>query len=85
MALQMPKEARGLSKDCLFVGPLEKGVLLACYVTRRGDRPEEGEGRSRGWRVKAHNNGPSQVGRAHQLSAFSCNLRKWNLEKLVSS
>lgn len=35
--------------------------------------------------VKAHNKGPCQVGRAHQLSVFSCNLRKWNLAKLVSS
>lgn len=24
-------------------------MLLACYVTRRGDRPQEGEGRSVGW------------------------------------
>ena len=50
MALQMPKEAPGLSKDRLLRAPVEKGVLLACYVTRRGDRPEEGEGRSVGWR-----------------------------------
>lgn len=51
----------------------KKGVLFACYVTRRGDRA---------W-GRGHNNGPSQVGRAHQLSVFSCNLRKWNLVKLV--
>jgi len=65
----------------------KKGVLLACYVTQRGDRPEEGEGRSvgRGVGVMGHNNGLSQVRRAHQLSVFSCNLRKWNLVKLVSS
>lgn len=28
---------------------VEKGVLLACYVTRRGDGPQEGEGRSMAW------------------------------------
>lgn len=49
MALQLPKEAPGLSKDCLFRGLMarwKKGVLPACYVTRRGDRPQEDEGRS---------------------------------------
>lgn len=74
-----------LVKGLPVEGLLEKGVLSACYVTRRGDRPEEGEGLSVGWRVKAQNNGSSQVGRAHQLSVLSCNFRKWILVKLVSS
>lgn len=45
-----PRFVKGLPVKSMMAW-WKKGVLQACYVTRRGDRPEEGEKRGEGCSV----------------------------------
>lgn len=84
-----PERPRACQRLACWVpaGLVEKRCAPSLLCDTEGRRARGRYGEECGVRVgvKAHNNGPSQARRAHQLSVFSCNLRKWNLVKLVSS